>query len=191
MPEFDPALNAEQQTKIVEKAWKGSSAGFRIQIALLHLAKARELNERASMEMLYWKLALKIAEWENRTGLDHDKLLRFAHVDYRWMFADPSTSARLPIDIDGDGYVQLKTTEAAVNTALGNDYDLTAQVSAISTETLLVYARDSILGTVVAEAYKSLLPNSELVWVEGGHLPSAEDPKEFQPLVTSFLTDHA
>ena len=122
---------------------------------------------------------------------DHDKLLRFAEMDYRCMFADPSTSARLPIDIDGDGYVQLKATEAAVNTALANDYDLTAQVSAISTETLLVYARDSILGTVVAEAYKGLLPNSELVWLEGGHLRSAEDPKEFQPLVTSFPTDHA
>lgn len=119
---------------------------------------------------------------------DHDKLLRWADVDYRWMYANPSTSAQVPIDMDGNGYFQFRATEAAVNTALGNDYDLTPQVSAVFSETLLVCARDSILGTVVAEAYESLLPQSELVWLEGGHLPSAEDPKEFQPLVTSFLT---
>lgn len=122
---------------------------------------------------------------------DHDKLLRFADVDYRWMYADPATSARLPIDIDGDGYLQFKATDAAVNMELGNDYDITSQVSQITAETMLVYAHDSILGTAVAAVYESLLPNSELVWLEGGHLPSAEDPKSFQTLVTRFLADHA
>ena len=123
-----------------------------------------------------------------RWMFDEDKLKRWVAMEYRWMYLDPSMSERIPVEMDGDGYLQFKETEAAVNAALGNDYDFTSHISSINSETLLIYTSDSILGTAAANTYHELLPRSELTWLEGGHLPSAEDPDAFESAVTSFLT---
>jgi len=79
MSEFDAVAKARQQTRIVERAWKGSSAGFRIQVAVLNLDAARERNNRSSAEVCHWKLRLAISEWESRTGLNHAFLLKGTH----------------------------------------------------------------------------------------------------------------
>ena len=118
---------------------------------------------------------------------DQDKLLRYCDVAFRWMFIDPSLAARTPVDIDGAGYLQMEATQAAVRRAREPDFDFSSQVETITAGTLLVYGRASILGTAAAETYHALLPNSELVWLKGGHLPSMEDPERFAAVVPPFL----
>lgn len=119
---------------------------------------------------------------------DRDKLTQWASMEYRWMYPDPSLSGRIPVEMDGDGYLQFKASESAIYRDLGPDYDLTSHVLSVDAETLLVYTSDSILGSDTANTYNELLPKSELMWLEGGHLPSAEDPEAFDIAVTSFLT---
>ena len=51
----------------------------------------------------------------------------------------------------------------------------------------LVYGRQSIFETEAARIYADLLPNSELVLVEGGHSPFLEDPKGFAASVDEFF----
>jgi pimeloyl-ACP methyl ester carboxylesterase len=62
-------------------------------------------------------------------------------------------------------------------------------IHTITHKTLLIWGReDSITPPFVAEKFHQLMPNSELVWIDGcGHAPMMEFPKEFSDAMLPFL----
>ena len=97
-------------------------------------------------------------------------------------------SARVPHDFDGARYNQWKITESAIRESLA-DRDITPLLPMIEAPVLLIYGRESILGFEVPATYGHLLPDAQLVWVNGGHTPPAEDPGIFVAAVLIFLNE--
>jgi len=117
---------------------------------------------------------------------DQKQLDRWVILEFRAFYKDPSMSAMVPHDFDGEMHNQWRATSSAVRSALG-DWDITPLLPSVASPVLLVYCRDSILGSEIPATYDKLLPNSRLVWVEGGHTPPAEDPLAFASAVRSFF----
>jgi pimeloyl-ACP methyl ester carboxylesterase len=117
---------------------------------------------------------------------DQKKLDRWLILEFRAFYSDPTTSATLPHDIDGDMYHQWRITEKAVGKSLGN-WDITPLLPSIQAPVLLINCRESILGTDIPHVYEDLLPNVQLVWVKGGHTPPTEDPTAFASAVEAFF----
>jgi pimeloyl-ACP methyl ester carboxylesterase len=109
---------------------------------------------------------------------DQTRLDRWLILECRAYFKDPSMSARVPHDFDGARYKQWKITDPAIRASLG-DWDITPLLPMIEAPVLPIYARESILGFDVPATYEHLLPDAQLVWVNGGHTPPAEDPGAF------------
>ncbi len=146
-------------------------------------APGTPIHERTRPEDLEEQAAITAApDWM----FDQDKLNRWIILEFRPFYEDPSTSARIPHDFTGARHNQWKITSSTVRSALG-DWDITPLLPAVTNPVLLVYCRDSILGPDVPATYHDLLPNSHLVWVDGGHDPPAEDPEAFGAAARSFL----
>lgn len=150
-------------------------------------APGTPIHARTRPEDLAEKAAITAApDWM----FDQAKLDRWIILEFRPFYTDPSTSARIPHDLNGARHNQWKITSSKVRTALG-DWDITPLLPAVSNPVLLIYCRDSILGPDVPATYHQLLPNSHLVWVDGGHDPPAEDPEAFAVAARNFLTSEA
>lgn len=123
-----------------------------------------------------------VPEWM----FDQERLERWIVLEFRPFYKDPSMSARVPHDFDGERHNQWRITSTTIRSALG-DWDITPLLPTVTNPVLLVYCRDSILGPDIPATYDKLLPNSRLVWVDGGHTPPAEDPEAFASAVRSFF----
>lgn len=65
----------ERDLHVERMANKGTCAQFRITINSLKVSRARAQREAADNAVTYHDLRLAISMWENRTGLDHNKVL--------------------------------------------------------------------------------------------------------------------
>ncbi|MEA2001037.1 MAG: alpha/beta hydrolase [Actinomycetota bacterium] len=119
---------------------------------------------------------------------DQALLDRYLVAAYRPLYASPTVATTIRHGMDGKRFTQLQLTTQAVRDELGA-WDITAQLTNVSAPVLLVYCRESIHGTATAESLRGALPNSKLIWVEGGHAPFIEDPSAFTSAVNAFLGD--
>jgi pimeloyl-ACP methyl ester carboxylesterase len=119
---------------------------------------------------------------------DQAQLDRFIILKFLAFYTDPSMSARVPHDFDGARYNQWKITESAIRASLG-DRDITPLLPMIEAPVLPIYGRESILGFDVPATYEHLLPDAQLVWVNGGHTPPAEDPGVIAAAALIFLNE--
>lgn len=119
---------------------------------------------------------------------DQASLDRWIILEFRPFCTDPSISARATHDFDGARYHQWKVIEPTIPASLG-DWDITPLLPSIDAPVLLIYCRESILVFDVPATYERLLPDAQLVWVNGGHTPPAEDPDAFAAAARSFLSD--
>lgn len=71
-------------------------------------------------------------------------------------------------------------------------HNLGDELKDITTPTCLIWGRnDTITPPMVAEEFRTLLPNSELHWIDKcGHAPMMEVPDEFNKILESFLSKH-
>jgi pimeloyl-ACP methyl ester carboxylesterase len=76
--------------------------------------------------------------------------------------------------------------KSAIRHNLGNE------LQDIKVPTCLIWGRnDTITPPMVAEEFKSLIPNSELHWIDKcGHAPMMEVPQEFNEILKDFLLRH-
>jgi pimeloyl-ACP methyl ester carboxylesterase len=117
---------------------------------------------------------------------DQDQLNRWIILHFRAFYTDPSMSSKIPHGLDGARYLQWQETETAMRESLA-DWDVTELLPSISAPVLVMACRDSILGKDIPDTYERLIPNAELIWVEGGHTPPSEDPEGFATAVRSFF----
>jgi pimeloyl-ACP methyl ester carboxylesterase len=117
---------------------------------------------------------------------DQDKVDRWVNLEFRAYYADPTTTEQVPHDFDGQMYLQWTVTSDAVRDSLG-DWDIRQSLRDVSLPVLLMYCRESLLGSEIPKVYADALPNAELVFVAGGHTPPIEDPEEFRRLTRAFL----
>jgi 2-hydroxy-6-oxonona-2,4-dienedioate hydrolase len=71
-------------------------------------------------------------------------------------------------------------------------HNLGDELQDIKVPTCLIWGRnDTITPPMVAEEFKSLIPNSELHWIDKcGHAPMMEVPAEFNKILEQFLSEH-
>lgn len=71
-------------------------------------------------------------------------------------------------------------------------HNLGDELKDINVPTCLIWGRnDTITPPMVAEEFKSLIPNSELHWIDKcGHAPMMEVPDEFNKVLDDFLSRH-
>jgi 2-hydroxy-6-oxonona-2,4-dienedioate hydrolase len=71
-------------------------------------------------------------------------------------------------------------------------HNLGDELKQITVPTCLIWGRnDTITPPMVAEEFKSLIPNSELHWIDKcGHAPMMEVPGEFNEILSAFLAKH-
>jgi pimeloyl-ACP methyl ester carboxylesterase len=71
-------------------------------------------------------------------------------------------------------------------------HNLGDELKEILVPTCLIWGRnDTITPPMVAEEFKTLIPNSELHWIDKcGHAPMMEVPDEFNRILSSFLAKH-
>lgn len=71
-------------------------------------------------------------------------------------------------------------------------HNLGDELQEIKVPTCLIWGKnDTITPPMVAEEFKSLIPNSELHWIDKcGHAPMMEVPGEFNRILDSFLEKH-
>ena len=62
----------------------------------------------------------------------------------------------------------------------------------MTTKTLIIWGKqDSVTPPNVAEDFNSLLPNSDLLWIDKcGHAPMMEHPNNFNELMEKWLSDN-
>jgi 2-hydroxy-6-oxonona-2,4-dienedioate hydrolase len=79
---------------------------------------------------------------------------------------------------------------ALAKSAIRNN--LNNELKSITVPTCLIWGKnDTITPPLVAEEFKSLLPNSELHWIdECGHAPMMEQPEAFNKVLAAFLAKH-
>jgi len=79
---------------------------------------------------------------------------------------------------------------ALAKSAIRNN--LNNELKEITVPTCLIWGKnDTITPPMVAEEFKSLIPNSELYWIDHcGHAPMMEVPHEFNKLLDAFLARH-
>lgn len=136
------------------------------------LAPGTPIYQRTLSEDIAEKAAITASpDWM----FDQEQLDRWMILEFRPFYTDPSMSARIPHDFNGERYNQWRITSEAVRASLG-EWDIRPLLPAISAPVLLVNCRDSILGTAIPHRYEELLPDVRLVWVDGGHTPPSEDP---------------
>ncbi len=123
-----------------------------------------------------------VPEWY----LDQATLQRFVVARYRVLYADPQMAETVPHGLTGDRFLQFEATNEALFSSLG-EWDITAELSNMATPTLLVYCRDSIFDSRIPDALVRVLPDAVLRWVDGGHLPSVEDPETYRLAVEGFF----
>lgn len=121
---------------------------------------------------------------------DQATLQRFVVARYRVLYADPEMAGTVPHGLTGDRFLQFEATNEALFDSLG-EWDITAELSSMATPTLLVYCRESIFDAGIAEGLARLLPDALLRWVDGGHLPSVEDPETYRLAVDGFYASIA
>ena len=119
---------------------------------------------------------------------DQDLVDSYLVAAYRPMYVDPAIAEQIRHGMNGARLTQMESTTKAVRTSLGA-WDLTADLPALTVPTLLVFCHQSIFGPEGAEELHSLLPDSDLVWVAGGHAPFIEDPDAFGAVVEAFFAD--
>jgi len=80
---------------------------------------------------------------------------------------------------------------ALAKSAIRNN--LSDELREITMPTCLIWGKnDTITPPMVAEEFKSLLPNSELHWIDKcGHAPMMEVPGEFNAILSEFLAKHS
>lgn len=71
-------------------------------------------------------------------------------------------------------------------------HNLGDELQDIKVPTCLIWGKnDTITPPMVAEEFQSLIPNSELHWIDKcGHAPMMEVPGEFNQILSSFLAKH-
>lgn len=71
-------------------------------------------------------------------------------------------------------------------------HNLGDELNTITTPTCLIWGKnDTITPPMVAEEFKTLIPNSELHWIDKcGHAPMMEVPAEFNEILAAFLAKH-
>jgi 2-hydroxy-6-oxonona-2,4-dienedioate hydrolase len=71
-------------------------------------------------------------------------------------------------------------------------HNLGDELKEIKTPTCLIWGRnDTITPPMVAEEFHTLIPNSELHWIDKcGHAPMMEIPGEFNDILATFLAKH-
>jgi len=71
-------------------------------------------------------------------------------------------------------------------------HNLGDELKEITVPTCLIWGQnDTITPPMVAEEFKSLIPNSELHWIDKcGHAPMMEVPQEFNKILDEFLSKH-
>lgn len=71
-------------------------------------------------------------------------------------------------------------------------HNLGDELKDIQTPTCLIWGKnDTITPPMVAEEFKTLIPNSELHWIDKcGHAPMMEVPDEFNKILEQFLAKH-
>ena len=62
----------------------------------------------------------------------------------------------------------------------------------MKTKTLIIWGKqDNVTPPNVAEDFNSLLPNSDLLWIDKcGHAPMMEHPNNFNELMEKWLSDN-
>lgn len=71
-------------------------------------------------------------------------------------------------------------------------HNLGDELKEITVPTCLIWGRnDTVTPPMVAEEFKTLIPNSELHWIDKcGHAPMMEVPDEFNRILSTFLAKH-
>jgi pimeloyl-ACP methyl ester carboxylesterase len=69
-------------------------------------------------------------------------------------------------------------------------HNMTDDLPKMDTNTLIIWGRqDVVTPPSVAEEFNSLLPNSELSWIDKcGHAPMMEHPKDFNIIMENWLS---
>ena len=116
---------------------------------------------------------------------DKSAVDRWFRAMYRGFYVDPELVDQFPNDLVGAGFVQIGLTEAEFYTTA---FEYTPpKRGSVKAPVLLIFANESPYEGHEQD-YIDALPNAEVAHVDGGHLPSAEDPERFRQLVTDFLT---
>jgi 2-hydroxy-6-oxonona-2,4-dienedioate hydrolase len=70
-------------------------------------------------------------------------------------------------------------------------YNMKDQLPAIKVPTLLIWGtHDNVTPPFVADEFKKLLPNAQLIWMDKtGHAPMMERPDEFNIHLAKFLSE--
>jgi pimeloyl-ACP methyl ester carboxylesterase len=115
---------------------------------------------------------------------DKDQVDAWFRAKYRAFYVDPEFVDRAPNDLVGASFVQHRITNATfMSTAFDN---LLPAPGSVGAPTLVIFARQSpFYGR--KDAYRAVLPDAEFAHLDGGHLPSGENPVGFHDLVTHFL----
>ena len=80
----------------------------------------------------------------------------------------------------------LSLAKSAIRHNMAND------LPNMTTKTLIIWGKqDSVTPPNVAEDFNSLLPNSDLLWIDKcGHAPMMEHPNNFNELMEKWLSDN-
>ena len=120
---------------------------------------------------------------------DPDLFQGYLAATFRHWYVDPTTVDSIEHGLTPDRYRQLGETSTQVRGSMG-DWDIGTDLQSVNAATLILACRDSILGSEIPHILDAMLPNSTLVWVEGGHLPFVEDPDAFSRAMSEFFTAH-
>ena len=120
---------------------------------------------------------------------DPDLFQGYLAATFRHWYVDPTTVDSIEHGLTPERYLQLGETSKQVRGSIG-DWDISSDLQGVEAATLILACRDSILGSESPVMLDDLLPNSTLVWVEGGHLPFVEDRDAFVDAVAEFFAAH-
>ncbi|MEK9755892.1 MAG: alpha/beta hydrolase [Bacteroidota bacterium] len=107
------------------------------------------------------------------------------------VFYDPKIATKEIVD---EVFASVNNREKLVRTlALAKSairHNMSKDLPKMTTKTLIVWGKqDSVTPPNVAEDFHSLLPNSDLSWIDKcGHAPMMEHPNEFNNIIQNWLT---
>ena len=109
------------------------------------------------------------------------------------VFYDPKIATKEIVD---DVYKSVNDREKLVRTlSLAKSairHNMANDLPNMTTKTLIIWGKqDSVTPPNVAEDFNSLLPNSDLLWIDKcGHAPMMEHPNNFNELMEKWLSDN-
>jgi 2-hydroxy-6-oxonona-2,4-dienedioate hydrolase len=108
-------------------------------------------------------------------------------------FYDPATATKELVDeVYSIVNNRLKALKVIALAKSAIRHNLGDELQDVKVPTCLIWGKnDTITPPMVAEEFKSLIPNSELHWIDKcGHAPMMEQPVEFNTILDGFLAKH-